>query len=356
MVRVRSRYRQSRKAGGFGVGMGMLGLCGLFAMPFLDIQSLQIADEGASAPVRLAVLHPPLHPPLPAASSADIDTWFAPASHLGRFSAGSSAQIAPPGLRGAQPVEMASAPASEPLLEPGRDAAMEPQQTAALAASAPLPPQRPAGLGQRTFAQRSVEPGPASPAAPQSEQGFSISRIFGGILKPSEPQEGAPSVLAYAPTERSLPNALPNASPAVPGGMVLPSASEKTAVYDISARMVYMPNGERLEAHSGLGQFMDDPRHVHRRMKGATPPNVYNLELRKGLFHGVQAVRMLPTDQRRMFGRDGILVHTYMLGPRGDSNGCVSLANYNAFLQAFMRGEVRRMIVIDGSTTRLAQR
>jgi hypothetical protein len=45
-----------------------------------------------------------------------------------------------------------------------------------------------------------------------------------------------------------------------------------TAVYDISARTVYMPDGSRLEAHSGLGSRLDDPRFVHERMHGATPP------------------------------------------------------------------------------------
>ncbi len=35
-----------------------------------------------------------------------------------------------------------------------------------------------------------------------------------------------------------------------------------TAVYDISAHAVYMPNGTRFEAHSGMGNLMDDPEHV----------------------------------------------------------------------------------------------
>jgi hypothetical protein len=38
-------------------------------------------------------------------------------------------------------------------------------------------------------------------------------------------------------------------------------AGSHTAVYDIAARTVYMPNGRRLEAHSGLG-LMDDPSYV----------------------------------------------------------------------------------------------
>ena len=32
-----------------------------------------------------------------------------------------------------------------------------------------------------------------------------------------------------------------------------------TAVYDISAHIVYMPDGTQLEAHSGLGSVLDDP-------------------------------------------------------------------------------------------------
>jgi len=37
----------------------------------------------------------------------------------------------------------------------------------------------------------------------------------------------------------------------------------RTAIYDIAARTVYLPNGRRLEAHSGLGSFIDDPRRAH---------------------------------------------------------------------------------------------
>jgi len=42
----------------------------------------------------------------------------------------------------------------------------------------------------------------------------------------------------------------------------LPPADSHTAVYDIAARTVYMPNGRRLEAHSGLGNLMDDPSYI----------------------------------------------------------------------------------------------
>jgi hypothetical protein len=121
---------------------------------------------------------------------------------------------------------------------------------------------------------------------------------------------------------------------------------QKTAIYDINAKAVYMPNGEKLEAHSGLGQYMDDPKHFKLRMRGVTPPNSYRLTMREARFHGVEAIRMNPEDMPAMNGRAGILVHPYMLGPNGQSNGCVSVKDYPKFLAAFKRGEVNRMVVV----------
>ncbi len=124
-----------------------------------------------------------------------------------------------------------------------------------------------------------------------------------------------------------------------------------TAIYDIAARTVYLPNGHRLEAHSGLGSHLDDPRYVSTKGQGPTPPNVYSLALRERLFHGVRALRLLPAENGKMFGRDGILAHSYMLGPSGQSNGCVSFRNYPAFLEAYLRGEVNRLVVVERLAT-----
>lgn len=131
-------------------------------------------------------------------------------------------------------------------------------------------------------------------------------------------------------------------------GLSLPlNADSHTAIYDIAARAVYLPNGHRLEAHSGLGSHLDNPRYVNTKGQGPTPPNVYNLTLRERLFHGVRAIRLIPVDDGKMFGRDGMLAHSYMLGPSGQSNGCVSFRNYPAFLDAFLRGEVDRLVVVE---------
>jgi len=121
----------------------------------------------------------------------------------------------------------------------------------------------------------------------------------------------------------------------------------RTAIYDITARTVYLPSGRRLEAHSGFGAMMDNPRHVQVRMKGATPPNVYTLTLREQLFHGVRAIRLNPINDSRMYGRAGILAHTYMLGANGQSNGCVSFNDYDEFLNAYLRGEITRLAVVE---------
>src|SRR5262249_29341790 len=68
----------------------------------------------------------------------------------------------------------------------------------------------------------------------------------------------------------------------------------RTAIYDITAHTVYMPDGRRLEAHSGLDRRMDDPRYVNVKREGPTPPNVYHLSLRENLFHGDRAIRLTP--------------------------------------------------------------
>src|SRR6201995_127737 len=120
-----------------------------------------------------------------------------------------------------------------------------------------------------------------------------------------------------------------------------------TAVYDITAHTVYLPDGSKLEAHSGLGDNMDDPRSQKIRMRGVTPPHIYILKPRESLFHGVAALRLTPIGgEDAIFGRDGLLAHTYMLGSAGASNGCVSFRDYNAFLNAYRNQGIRKLAVV----------
>jgi hypothetical protein len=128
-------------------------------------------------------------------------------------------------------------------------------------------------------------------------------------------------------------------------------ADGHTAIYDIAARTVYLPNGRKLEAHSGLGRYLDDPRYVTEKDRGPTPPNLYNLSLCEEPFHGVRAIRLIPVGGGKMFGRDGMLAHSYMLGPNGQSNGCVSFSDYSAFLNAFLSGDINRLVVVEHLAT-----
>lgn len=125
----------------------------------------------------------------------------------------------------------------------------------------------------------------------------------------------------------------------------------QTAVYDISAHAVYLPNGMTLEAHSGLGRLRDDPGHVDQHNAGATPPATYELKPREQLFHGVRALRMLPVDGSSTLGRAGLLAHSYMLGPEGDSNGCVSIRDYERFRKAYDDGDITRLVVVPSLRT-----
>jgi hypothetical protein len=119
----------------------------------------------------------------------------------------------------------------------------------------------------------------------------------------------------------------------------------ETAVYDISSHTVYLPDGSKLEAHSGLGGARDDLNYVSEHKVGPTPPAIYELKPREQLFHGVQALRMNPVEGSAL-GRTGLLVHNYMLGPNGDSNGCVSVREYERFLAAYQKGVFKRLAVV----------
>jgi hypothetical protein len=144
----------------------------------------------------------------------------------------------------------------------------------------------------------------------------------------------------------TLAYAAPDLGPLNDGGKITDRFDQWTAVYDISAHAVYMPDGTKLEAHSGLGSSFDDPRHVDEKNSGPTPPNVYNLELREQPFHGVSALRLIPVDEKKALGRTGLLAHSFLLGPDGQSNGCVSFRDYGAFLRAYSNHQIKRLVVV----------
>jgi Tlde1 domain len=159
-------------------------------------------------------------------------------------------------------------------------------------------------------------------------------------------REPSGGLLAYASADASVTSAI---APKEQNPMLGGSApyERDTAVYDITAKTVYLPDGTKLEAHSGLGDNLDDPRSSRVRMRGVTPPHIYMLKPREALFHGVPALRLTPIGgENAIYGRDGLLAHTFMLGPNGDSNGCVSFKDYYAFLDAYRNKGIRKLAVL----------
>jgi Protein of unknown function (DUF2778) len=243
----------------------------------------------------------------------------------------------------------AAAPRS---VEPSRQAAAPSRQVAALAPApdrqdadiVPMPATRPAEARSakkgsvREMAQRAKAAVLAAAAPPEKPSIF--ERLFGKL-------QSSGSALAYASADADATSSLGPSSNIASAGTSTPLYDRQTAVYDISAHMVYLPDGTKLEAHSGLGASLDDPRSASVRMRGVTPPHLYDLKPREALFHGVAALRLTPVGgEGAIYGRAGLLAHTYMLGPNGDSNGCVSFRDYSAFLNAYRNQGVRRLAVV----------
>lgn len=194
-----------------------------------------------------------------------------------------------------------------------------------------------AGASVRDMAQRAKN---AVMSIASNDKPTMVEKLWG-----KQPAQG--SLLSYASADASVTGSIPETRAQNPmlGGS--PPYDKQTAVYDIAAKTVYLPDGTKLEAHSGLGSKMDDVRYAHVRMQGVTPPHIYELKPREALFHGVPALRLTPIGgEDKIFGRDGLLAHTYMLGNRGDSNGCVSFKDYYAFLNAYRNQGIRRLAVL----------
>ena len=210
--------------------------------------------------------------------------------------------------------------------------APQPQQQVAM--NAPQAPAR-SSLSVRDMADRAKA---AVMSITSSDRSSMVEKLWG---KPAS--QG--SLLAYASADASVTGSLPREQNPHMGGS--PPYDKDTAVYDITAHTVYLPDGTKLEAHSGLGSNLDDPRSQKIRMRGVTPPHIYDLKPREALFHGVPALRLTPQGgEDAIYGRDGLLAHTFMLGANGDSNGCVSFRDYYAFLDAYRNKGIRKLAVL----------
>ena len=242
----------------------------------------------------------------------------------------------------AEATKLAEAPKPQETPKPQVVASLPPdRQVAALAPPRPADakPAKSAGAAVKEMAQRAKA---AVMSIAANEKQSIVEKLWG---KP-QPQQHGPSLLSFASADASITGSLgPTPNPALAGNT--PRYDQSTAVYDISAHTVYLPDGTKLEAHSGLGSELDDPRSARIRMRGVTPPHVYELQPRESLFHGVPALRLNPVGgEEAIFGRSGLLAHTFMLGPNGDSNGCVSFRDYNAFLNAYRNQGIKRLAVV----------
>ncbi|HTB03101.1 MAG TPA: tlde1 domain-containing protein [Bradyrhizobium sp.] len=261
----------------------------------------------------------------------------------------------PQSVASAVPAEPAAAPAQKipapklaeapkPVSAPKLAEAPKQKDTppAQVALNVPPPPSTPAearpaksGSSIRDMAQRAK----AAVMSIASSEKLSITEKLWG----KQPSHG--SLLAYASADASITGSIGHEQNPALGGSA--PYDRDTAVYDISAHTVYLPDGSKLEAHSGLGSDLDDPRSARVRMRGVTPPHIYELKPREALFHGVPALRLTPIGgEDAIYGRSGLLAHTFMLGPNGDSNGCVSFRDYNAFLNAYRNQGIKRLAVV----------
>ncbi|WJH40275.1 DUF2778 domain-containing protein [Aliirhizobium terrae] len=240
-------------------------------------------------------------------------------------------------LKDMKPVEMASLE-DQPAIEDASadDAAIDIQEeTVALAPTpdyalpqaGPMPVLRP-GAGTRGDGAKPNALAAIAAVAPQ---------------KPGRADdEDKPTALAFAKPNNPMREEpiSPSPTPKVPG------IGSKVAIYDITNGVVHMPNGTKLEAHSGIGSMRDNPKFTHVKMRGPTPPGTYKLSMREKLFHGVAAIRLTSVDGKHPQNRTGLLAHSYLLRVRGDSHGCVAFAEYDRFLKAFQRGEITHMIIV----------
>lgn len=234
----------------------------------------------------------------------------------------------------AQPPGFAVASATQPAIAAALNTKAVPVQNARVA-QVPAPPPQAAAPQTRTAAlresaHRAVDTAVADTRSVVADTRSIFEKLFG--------RPASSLTLAFADADTG--------SLGTGHNPALGLYDRETAVYDITAHKVYLPDGTALEAHSGLGPLLDDPRHADAKDRGVTPPAVYDLQPREAMFHGVQALRLIPEDEDKALGRTGLLAHSYMLGPNGDSNGCVSFRDYEAFLRAYKNHEITRLAVV----------
>ena len=171
-----------------------------------------------------------------------------------------------------------------------------------------------------------------------NEKPSMVEKLWG-----KQPSHGA--LLSYASADASVTGSIPDTR-AEPDAGRIAALRQATAVYDIAAKKVICPTAP---SSRRIRPRLENGRRALCACAdaGRAPPHIYELKPRKALFHGVPALRLTPIGgQDKIFGRDGLLAHTYMLGASGNSNGCVSFKDYYAFLNAYRNQGIRRLAVL----------
>jgi hypothetical protein len=341
---------------GLVAGCGWTVYANIFAAsPYPELGSTNYDSPVARRFANVSV-RPVVRPTPPVIAAPETVAAEPTLSFLERFAAASPEGVAPAPVP-EEPTRIAVAPKPEPLklaeaprieapkirIEPSKNVEAKKEREAAriqLASASPTAPAEDEPKSGSKFGDMARRAKNAILSIASGERQSMTEKLW-GKSGPRNP------VLAYASADAGsvTGSVTPREQNPMLGGS--PPYDRDTAVYDITAHTVYLPDGTKLEAHSGLGPSLDDPHSSRIRMRGVTPPHIYTLKPREALFHGVAALRLTPVGgEESIFGREGLLAHTYMLGPNGDSNGCVSFRDYNAFLDAYRNQGIRKLAVL----------
>ncbi len=307
-----------------------------FDVPVIRHPATVAAQSATSSTSRVAAAFAGLAPVISAPATI---TASPPLSFEERFAAAEPKGVEP----SPQPETPKLAEAPKPQAEAPKVAvAQKPKEASAPVQMAALPPHPAETQPAKSTAAKVRDMAQRAKAAVMSIASVEKQTIFEKLWG-KQPSHG--SLLSYASADASITGSIGHEQNPALGGSA--PYDRDTAVYDISAHTVYLPDGTRLEAHSGLGSKLDDPSSAPIRMRGVTPPHIYELKPREALFHGVPALRLNPIGgDESIYGRSGLLAHTFMLGPNGDSNGCVSFRDYNAFLNAYRNEGIKKLAVV----------
>ncbi|MCJ8142504.1 DUF2778 domain-containing protein [Ancylobacter sp. A5.8] len=333
------------------VGVGVIGFCGVAAVAVAAAWGAGWGADPVGQPALRPILSEPMKmtpepfaiaPPVPVRTVMDVRNF-----HSSGLIALAPNWLFDPALQEPRPTAHEAPVASLPTTDNVADAGTTPEPVVETATTIPLPVANPLFAGRlqapdtpdadAAVAQSAEQTRTQLALAPLPPRNplLSVEQATAGPLPEDEAPDAAPTLPDTPPPEAMRPE------------LTYPGPEDRFALYDIKAKKVYLPGGKKLEAHSGYGDKMDNIRHVSVKMYGPTPPNIYKLTWREKLFHGSRAVRMTPIGKGEMYGRNGFLVHPYLLGPRGDSNGCVSIDDYDTFMTTFEQGKIDRIIVVE---------